>query len=92
MADSILQQFEQLAKVKDVAARSLLIRKLTAEYARRTGEAPSDMERQLFSALVLDLYDQIDLSVRRDIITLLARTNHISTPLRNACPWRRTKW
>ena len=45
------------------------------------GRPPSDSERELFSLLVLDLYDQIDLSVRRDIITLLARTRHISSSL-----------
>ena len=57
------------------------MRKVAAEYVRRTGHEPTDAERELFSSLVLDLYDQIDLSVRRDIITLLARTRHISTPL-----------
>nr|WP_321526702.1 DUF2336 domain-containing protein [uncultured Cohaesibacter sp.] len=87
MPEDIVQQFEHLAKEKDPAARSLLIRKVTAEYVRRTGLAPTDTERELFSTLVLDLYEQIDLSVRRDIITLLARTRHISTPLaeRLAC-------
>ena len=81
MADSIKRQFEKLAKEKNPRARSLLMRKLTAEYARRTGDAPSDMERELFSALVFDLYDQIDPGVRRDIITLLARTRHITALL-----------
>ncbi|WP_316859013.1 DUF2336 domain-containing protein [uncultured Cohaesibacter sp.] len=81
MADGIVQQLQHLARENDPEARSLLIRKITAEYARRTGLAPSETERELFSALVLDLYSQIDLSARRDIITLLARTRHISTIL-----------
>ena len=81
MAEDIKSTLEHLAKEVDPSARSLLIRKLTAEYTRRTGHAPSDMERTLFSALVLDLYDQIDMTVRRDIITLLARTRHITTDL-----------
>ena len=81
MSDTIIHQFRELAREKDPAARSQLVRKVTAEYVRRTGQAPSDSERELFSLLVLDLYDQIDLSVRRDIITLLARTRHISSSL-----------
>nr|WP_321462370.1 DUF2336 domain-containing protein [uncultured Cohaesibacter sp.] len=81
MPEDIIQQFQILAREKDPSARSLLVRKVTAEYVRRTGYEPSDAERELFSSLVLDLYEQIDLSVRRDIITLLARTSHISTPL-----------
>ncbi|WP_175527946.1 DUF2336 domain-containing protein [Cohaesibacter marisflavi] len=81
MTDDIVDQFQSLAREKDPSARSLLVRKVAAEYVRRTGHEPTDAERELFSSLVLDLYDQIDLSVRRDIITLLARTRHISTPL-----------
>nr|WP_321458429.1 DUF2336 domain-containing protein [uncultured Cohaesibacter sp.] len=81
MSQNIVQQFQLLAREKDPLARSTLIRKVTAEYVRRTGLEPTENERELFSALVLDLYKQIDQSVRRDIITLLARTRHISTPL-----------
>ena len=81
MTENIVDQFQTLAREKDPSARSLLVRKVAAEYVRRTGHEPTETERELFSSLVLDLYDQIDLSVRRDIITLLARTRHISTPL-----------
>ena len=81
MVDNIKHTLELLARETKPAGRSLLIRKLTAEYARRSGDAPSETERRLFSTLVLDLYDQIDLVARRDIITLLARTNHITVKL-----------
>ncbi|PLW74883.1 DUF2336 domain-containing protein [Cohaesibacter celericrescens] len=81
MAYKIKNDLELLAKEKNPEARSLLIRKLTAQYTRRVDDGPSEMERTLFSALVLDLYDQIDVGVRRDLVTLLARTSSISSAL-----------
>ena len=78
---------------KDPAARSQLVRKVTAEYVRRTGQAPSDSERELFSLLVLDLYDQIDLSVRRDDHKPCSHGPGISLlRWRNAWRARMTRW
>lgn len=81
MGAQISQTLETLARETDPEARSLLIRKVTAEYVRRISHTPTDLERSLFSALVMDLYDHISVSVRRDIITLLAQTTHITPEL-----------
>ena len=92
MVQSIKNTLEELARETDPEARSRLIRTVTAEYARRTGNAPSEIERTLFSALVLDVYEQIDPTVRRDLITLLARTNHITTDLAERLSNERDDW
>nr|WP_321445729.1 DUF2336 domain-containing protein [uncultured Cohaesibacter sp.] len=81
MGAQISQTLESLARETDPEARSLLIRKVTAEYVRRISHTPTELERNLFSALVMDLYDHISISVRRDIITLLAQTTHITAEL-----------
>ncbi|NBN77134.1 DUF2336 domain-containing protein [Microvirga tunisiensis] len=75
------ERLEQLARNKDAAARSELIRTLGAEYANPSSPDPTPMERELFSALVLDVFHQLDRPTRYDLVVRLARTNRITSPL-----------
>lgn len=88
MSAAVLHRFEKLAQVREPRARSVLIRSISDEYVKHLANQSNDDDRavnqaasQLFSSIVLDLYDQIDTSVRRDIIILLARTEYISSSL-----------
>ncbi|MBL6432002.1 MAG: hypothetical protein HPM95_16135 [Alphaproteobacteria bacterium] len=51
---------------------------MSAQYADKLEREPSDTERFLFSSLVLDVFDQLDHSVRLDIVVRLARTDRIT--------------
>lgn len=88
MTAAVLHKFEKLAQIREPRARSVLIRSISDEYVKHLANQSNDDEKainkaasQLFSSIVLDLYDQIDGSVRRDIIILLARTEYISPAL-----------
>ncbi|MHC5652775.1 DUF2336 domain-containing protein [Stappia sp. ICDLI1TA098] len=77
----IRQQLEELARIREPSARSELVRLLSAQYADKLEREPSEVERTLFSSLVLDVFDQLDHSVRLDIVVRLARTDRITSPL-----------
>lgn len=78
---TLRKQLEQLARMKEPEARSRLIRALVAEYARSDGQEPSDTERDLFSMIVLSVFDQLDRSARYELVVRLAKTDRISTAL-----------
>lgn len=77
----IRDRLEQLARTREPSARSELVRLLSAQYADKLEREPTEAERQLFSGLVLDVFDQLDHSVRLDIVVRLARTARITQPL-----------
>lgn len=70
-------QLEQLARLKDPEARSKLIRTLVGEYARSEDNDPSDVERELFSRIVLSVFDQLDRAARYELVVRLAKTDRI---------------
>ena len=51
------------------------------EYARSTEAEPSAVERELFSAIVLSVFDQLDRSARYELVVRLAKTDRISSDL-----------
>ena len=71
----IRDRLEELARTQEPSARSELVRLLSAQYADKLEREPTDAERHLFSGLVLDVFDQLDHSVRLDIVVRLARTD-----------------
>ncbi|MCA1242520.1 DUF2336 domain-containing protein [Stappia stellulata] len=75
------ERLEELARIREPSARSELVRLLSAQYADKLEREPSDTERFLFSSLVLDVFDQLDHSVRLDIVVRLARTDRITSAL-----------
>ncbi|WP_067217111.1 DUF2336 domain-containing protein [Stappia indica] len=77
----IRDRLEELARTQEASARSELVRLLSAQYADKLEREPTDAERHLFSGLVLDVFDQLDHSVRLDIVVRLARTARITQPL-----------
>lgn len=77
----LLNRLEQLARNRDASARSELIRTLGAEFASPANPDPSPMERELFSALVLDVFHQLDRPTRFDLVVRLAKTNRITSAL-----------
>ncbi|WP_350333252.1 DUF2336 domain-containing protein [Coralliovum pocilloporae] len=77
----MLEDYKRLAETKDPVARSRLIRQVSAAYADRSANNPSPVERELFSSIVLDLYDQLSDDVRMDIVVRLARTDRITPAL-----------
>lgn len=77
----LLQSLEQLARNKDASARSELIRTLGSEFANPSTPDPSAMERELFSALVLDVFHQLDRPTRFDLVVRLAKTQRITSAL-----------
>ncbi|GGE85214.1 DUF2336 domain-containing protein [Stappia taiwanensis] len=77
----LMEKLEKLAKIKAPSARSELVRMLSAQYSDKQESEPSEAERQLFSALVLDVFDQLDRSARLDIVVRLAKTDRITSPL-----------
>lgn len=77
----IRERLEELARIREPSARSELVRLLSAQYADKLEREPSEAERYLFSGLVLDVFDQLDHSVRLDIVVRLARTERITQPL-----------
>lgn len=77
----IHDRLEELARTHEPSARSELVRLLSAQYSDRLEREPTEAERHLFSGLVLDVFDQLDHSVRLDIVVRLARTSRITQPL-----------
>lgn len=77
----IRERLEQLARTREPSARSELVRLLSAQYADKLEREPTEAERHLFSGLVLDVFDQLDHSVRLDIVVRLARTGRITPSL-----------
>lgn len=77
----MLENYQRLAQTRDPVARSQLIRQVSAAYADQSARAPSSVERDLFSSIVLDLYDQLSDDVRMDIVVRLARTDRITSTL-----------
>ncbi|MEO9529538.1 DUF2336 domain-containing protein [Roseibium sp.] len=71
------EQLEQLARLKDPEARSRLIRTLVGEYARSEDHDPSETERELFSRIVLSVFDQLDREARYELVVRLAKTDRI---------------
>lgn len=74
-------KLEQLARIKEPEARSDLIRALVGEYARDAGDEPSEIERELFSTIVLAVFEQLDRSARYELVVRLAKTARISSAL-----------
>jgi uncharacterized protein (DUF2336 family) len=77
----IRDRLEELARIREPSARSELVRLLSAQYADKLEREPTDAERYLFSGLVLDVFEQLEHSVRLDIVVRLARTERITQPL-----------
>ncbi|GAA0773453.1 DUF2336 domain-containing protein [Roseibium denhamense] len=75
------EQLEQLAKLKEPEARSKLIRTLVGEYARSEEYEPTEIERELFSKIVLSVFDQLDRAARYELVVRLAKTSRISSEL-----------
>ncbi|CTQ68198.1 DUF2336 domain-containing protein [Roseibium alexandrii] len=73
----LIEQLEQLARIKEPEARSKLIRTLVGEYARSEDHDPTENERELFSRIVLSVFDQLDRSARYELVVRLAKTNRI---------------
>lgn len=74
-------QLEQLARIKEPEARSKLIRTLVGEYARSEEHEPSETERELFSRIVLSVFDQLDRAARYELVVRLAKTDRIISDL-----------
>ncbi|MBN9671392.1 DUF2336 domain-containing protein [Roseibium aggregatum] len=77
----IQQQLEQLARIREPEARSKLIRTLVGEYARSQDYDPTDLERDLFSRIVLSVFDQLDRAARYELVVRLAKTDRIISEL-----------
>jgi uncharacterized protein (DUF2336 family) len=77
----IRERLEELARIREPSARSELVRLLSAQYSDKLEREPTNAERMLFSGLVLDVFDQLDHSVRLDIVVRLARTDRITADL-----------
>lgn len=77
----IQEQLEQLARLKEPEARSRLIRTLVGEYARSEDHEPTEMERELFSKIVLTVFDQLDREARYELVVRLAKTDRIISDL-----------
>lgn len=73
----LIAQLEQLARIKEPEARSSLIRTLVGEYARSEDHEPSENERELFSRIVLSVFDQLDRNARYELVVRLAKTSRI---------------
>ncbi len=76
-------QLEELARARDPEARSKLISTISAQYAGNGEMEPTETEKQLFSAIVLDLFDQLSAEARLDIVVRLAKTDRITSALAN---------
>jgi len=74
-------QLEQLARIKEPEARSKLIRTLVGEYARSEEHDPTETERELFSRIVLSVFDQLDRAARYELVVRLAKTDRIISDL-----------
>lgn len=77
----IRDQLEQLARLKEPEARSKLIRTLVGEYARSEEHEPTPVERELFSRIVLSVFDQLDREARYELVVRLAKTDRIISDL-----------
>ncbi|WP_299474397.1 DUF2336 domain-containing protein [uncultured Roseibium sp.] len=77
----IREQLEQLARIKEPEARSKLIRTLVGEYARSEEHEPTPVERELFSRIVLSVFDQLDRDARYELVVRLAKTDRIIADL-----------
>lgn len=75
------EQLEQLARIKEPEARSRLIRTLVGEYARSEEHEPSAIERELFSGIVLTVFDELDRGARYELVVRLAKTDRIVADL-----------
>ncbi len=54
-----------------------MIRTLVGEYARSDDLEPSELERELFSKIVLTVFDQLDREARYELVVRLAKTDRI---------------
>jgi hypothetical protein len=77
----IRDQLEKLARLKEPEARSKLIRTLVGEYARSEDHDPTELERELFSKIVLSVFDQLDRAARYELVVRLAKTDRIISEL-----------
>ncbi|WP_305983994.1 DUF2336 domain-containing protein [Roseibium sp. MMSF_3544] len=77
----IREKLEELARIKEPEARSSLIRTLVGEYARSEDHEPTPVERELFSRIVLSVFDQLDRSARYELVVRLAKTDRIISDL-----------
>ena len=77
----IRDQLEQLARIREPEARSKLIRTLVGEYARSEEHEPTPVERELFSRIVLSVFDQLDRDARYELVVRLAKTDRIISDL-----------
>lgn len=77
----IREKLEQLARIREPRARSELIRALVGEYARLEDHNPSDVERELFSMIVLSVFDDLDRGARYELVVRLAKTDRITSQL-----------
>ncbi len=75
------EHLEKLARTRDPNARSELIRLLSAQYAAQRDQKTTSQERNLFCALVLDVFEQLNQETRMDIVVRLAKTSRITTEL-----------
>ena len=75
------ESLEELAKIREPAARSKLIRALVAEYARSIKHEPSELEKDLFCKIVLSVFDQLDRAARYELVVRLAKTHRITSEL-----------
>ncbi|WP_299817046.1 DUF2336 domain-containing protein [uncultured Roseibium sp.] len=75
------EQLEQLARIREPESRSKLIRTLVGEYARSEEHQPSEMERELFSGIVLTVFNQLDREARYELVVRLAKTDRIVSEL-----------
>ncbi|KZM47649.1 DUF2336 domain-containing protein [Labrenzia sp. OB1] len=75
------EQLEQLARIREPEARSKLIRTLVGEYARSEEHDPSETERELFSGIVLSVFNQLDRDARYELVVRLAKTDRIVSEL-----------
>jgi len=78
---SLRHRLENLAGLRDRAARSRLIAELVAEYSQPTSPGPTPLERDLFSSIVLLVFDELDRQVRFDLVVRLAKTDRIGSDL-----------
>jgi len=78
---TLRHRLEDLARLQDRAARSRLITELVAEYSRTATAAPTPLERDLFSSIVLLVFDDLDRHARFELVVRLAKTDRISPDL-----------
>ncbi len=74
-------ELEHLAKIKEPEARSQLVRMLVSQYSQAVDREPNENEKELFSNIVLCVFDQLDRDTRYELVVRLAKTDRINTEL-----------